>query len=127
LEETIRTEPTNVVELGIPGLRHFMFRLNASNTFSELNPLPPYTNSQDRKRLIRGYQEANRLLVESKGKLHYHVTDDETIVHKVMRVNEISSSYDIYCAFSPLMPKESVASILLQLKEWIIANQESFQ
>jgi hypothetical protein len=127
LEETIRTEPTNVVELGILGLRHFMFRLKASNNFFEFNPLPPYTNSQDRKRLIRGYQQAQRLLAESKGKLQYHVTDDETIVHKVMITNQVSGFFDIYCAFSPLIPKESVAKILLQLKEWIIANQDSFQ
>jgi hypothetical protein len=83
LKESVGQDPINVVELGIPGLRHFMFRIHSTNIFIESNPLPPYTCGQDRKRLMRLYQESNRLLQLTNGKLYYHVTDNETAVYKV--------------------------------------------
>ena len=48
--DAIRSDPSNTVEFGLPGLRHLMFRNNSQNTCLEMVPIAPYNNSQERKR-----------------------------------------------------------------------------
>ena len=86
LQESIR-HPLNVVELGIPGLRHFMFKIHASQSYIECVAIPPYTNKRDHKRIIRQYQRAQQMLQEQKGKLYYHGMEHETVIYKVRQSN----------------------------------------
>lgn len=50
IQDSVKTDPINIVELGIPGLRHCMIRNNLNQSFLEMSAIAPYNNSQDRKR-----------------------------------------------------------------------------
>jgi hypothetical protein len=62
-----------------------MFRINSNNTYYDASPVAPYTNMSDLKRLFRLYQQAShKLTTPLVGQISYHVTEEETVVLKVL-------------------------------------------
>ena len=59
IEEAIRTDPPSVVELGLPGLRHCLFKFHNPSTCYEMKPVAPYNRKDERKRLTRLYQHVD--------------------------------------------------------------------
>ncbi|KAI8898879.1 vacuolar fusion protein MON1 [Globomyces pollinis-pini] len=121
IEDLIKTDPINVVELGIPGLRHVIFKYRGVKCITETNPIPPYTMPADQNRLYLMYQIAqSRLGKPYFGNMSFHITDSETVVlYK-------STLFEIYAAFSPLIKKEVAHLAMWELGEWIQHRQDNF-
>lgn len=92
--EAVSSDPFNLVDLGIPGLRHCMFRHNSPNICVEITPISPYNNRQERKRLLRLYQSVIEKVSTSSSKsssgqqikLYFHVTASESVLVQVRHV-----------------------------------------
>jgi hypothetical protein len=104
IHEAISSDPFNLVDLGIPGLRHCMFRYHAQNLFVEMTPISPYNNSQERKRLLRLYQSvmekassvSSTSSLGQQIKLSFHVTASESVLVQVRDIIMARSVYLIY-------------------------------
>ncbi|KAI8904400.1 vacuolar fusion protein MON1 [Gorgonomyces haynaldii] len=118
LERAIETR-FNIVEVGIPGLRHFYFE--HKGTHLEADPLAPYTSNKELKRLFALYDQLYQTLKRRplQGDLGFQVTESETIVC------DIRERYTVFAAFNPFALKESVAHSLRSLVRWI-KSQNAF-
>lgn len=60
-----------------------MFRLDSGKCFYETNPIPPYTNVEDRERLLYHYQSAHSRLSVSSASMSCQCLDTETVFLQV--------------------------------------------
>ncbi|KAI8838614.1 vacuolar fusion protein MON1 [Chytridium lagenaria] len=121
IEEAILSDPCKMVEIEVPGIRHFICRPKGVAQLAEPSPLAPYTKKSDFRRLLLQYQYAYRKLesVEGSVKLIFNSGTYETVV------GWASNSYEFFAAFSPLVTKEAVSNALTLLQRWVKQNDAS--
>ncbi|KAG0373482.1 Vacuolar fusion protein mon1b [Mortierella sp. AD032] len=111
----------SVGDTGIPGLRHFLYksRTNVQFTMPELSE--PYATSTARKRLLRQYQHMNERMHRKTRplKLLFHVGEQETML------GWITSGFELYAAFGPLVSKSAVVLMSNKLLKWIRKQEDS--
>ncbi|KAF9127663.1 Vacuolar fusion protein mon1b [Mortierella sp. 14UC] len=111
----------SVGDTGIPGLRHFLYksRTNVQFTMPELSE--PYATSTARKRLLRQYQHMNERMHRKTRplKLLFHVGEQETML------GWITSGFELYAVFGPLVSKSAVVLMSNKLLKWIRKQEDS--
>ncbi|KAJ3109401.1 Vacuolar fusion protein mon1b [Phlyctochytrium planicorne] len=119
IEDAILADPYKLVELKVPGIRHFVCRPKGISQITEPYPVPPYTKKSDYRRLMSQYQYSHSKLeqVEGNVKLIFQTTQHETVV------GWSSNSYEFLTSFSPLVGKDVVSSSLTSLQKWVKANE----
>lgn len=111
----------SVGDTGIPGLRHFLYksRVNVQFTMPELTE--PYATTSARKRLLRQYQNMNERMHRKTRplKLLFHVGEQETML------GWVTSGFELYAAFGPLVSKSAVVLMSNKLLKWIRKQEDS--
>ncbi|KAF9143930.1 Vacuolar fusion protein mon1b [Mortierella sp. GBA39] len=111
----------SVGDTGIPGLRHFLYksRVNVQFTMPELTE--PYATTSARKRLLRQYQNMNERMHRKTRplKLLFHVGEQETLL------GWVTSGFELYAAFGPLVSKSAVVLMSNKLLKWIRKQEDS--
>ncbi|KAL2914445.1 Vacuolar fusion protein mon1 [Polyrhizophydium stewartii] len=118
LEDAMRAGPYSVLELGIPGLRSFLYRSKLLGQYTEPIPVSPYSHSQDRKRLLRLFQHAHEICQRRPvpSKFVCFATSHETVV---------TGSSETFAAFGPLVPKDTALAAMAELDRWIRRNEDT--
>ncbi|KAJ3092649.1 Vacuolar fusion protein mon1b [Quaeritorhiza haematococci] len=120
----MKSNPYSIVELGIPPLRHFVYKSRNLVQFTEPGLAPPYTSKSDWKRLFRMYQyssnkmQKDRTSSSSSARVFWHVSDTEAVLCMG------SSNSEIYAAFGPLTSKAAAQSSVQALQKWIKRHEE---
>ncbi|KAL1667017.1 DUF254-domain-containing protein [Schizophyllum commune] len=112
-----RTE-YSVGELGIPGLRHFIYKARAQVQVTMPAFEDPYEGVDERRRLVTLYQKLHDAIHARSGqgetlKLQYIKTEKESVM------GWITQPFELYIALSPLLPKTAVINAANAVTRWI--------
>ncbi|KAI7817921.1 trafficking protein Mon1-domain-containing protein [Gamsiella multidivaricata] len=111
----------SVGDTGIPGLRHFLYKSRTNVQFTMPELMDPYSSLSARKRLLRQYQHMHERMHRKTRplKLLFHVGEHETML------GWITSSFELYAAFGPLVSKSAVVLMSNKLLKWIRKQEDS--
>ncbi|OCH85589.1 DUF254-domain-containing protein [Obba rivulosa] len=120
LIEAIRAGQTeySVSDLGIPGLRHFLYKSRAH--VQATMPLfeDPYDDLNEKRRLVTLYQTLYDAIHAKSGqqstlKLQYIRTERESVM------GWITQGFELYLSMSPLIPKVAVVGAANSIARWV--------
>ncbi|KAJ3333591.1 Vacuolar fusion protein mon1b [Blyttiomyces sp. JEL0837] len=121
LDDAMNADPYSMIEINIPGLRHFVCRSKTLMQYTEPGLFPPYTKKKDYKRLMTMYQYVM-------GKFDKSDSSQTRVVFCQGEAEAVlgwaSPNFEIYASFSPLITKTGAMSIFTSLQKWI-KNQET--
>ncbi|XP_002125768.2 vacuolar fusion protein MON1 homolog A [Ciona intestinalis] len=110
----------NVSKIGLPDLRHFIYKSKHQSQFTAPEFISPYHDVHQQERLFGLYQHLH-------GKIHnpaiplkllFEVSDEETMLAWV------ASGFELYVAFSPLVTKGQAISSVDRLLRWIKQRED---
>ncbi|KAF5330264.1 hypothetical protein D9758_014446 [Tetrapyrgos nigripes] len=107
-----------VSELGIPGLRHFIYKSRAQVQLTFPVFEDPYDSTIERRRITTLYQILHDALHAKSGqeqalKLQYIRTDKECVM------GWITQPFELYVTLSPLLPKSAVVGAANSVARWV--------
>lgn len=107
-----------VAEVGVPGLRHFIYksRSQVQITFPVFEE--PYSDTNEKRRIITLYQTLHDSIHAKSGqsellKLQYIRTDTESVM------GWITQPFELYIAVSPRLPKSAVIGAANAVVRWV--------
>ncbi|KAF8908989.1 vacuolar fusion protein MON1 [Gymnopilus junonius] len=108
----------SVSELGIPGLRHFIYKSRAQVQITLPTFEDPYDEPHARKRLITLYQTLHDSIHAKSGqeaglKLQYIRTETESVM------GWITQPFELYVTLSPLLPKSAAVGAANAVARWV--------
>ncbi|KAF8158266.1 trafficking protein Mon1-domain-containing protein [Crassisporium funariophilum] len=108
----------SVSELGIPGLRHFVYKSRTQVQITLPTFEDPYDDTQARKRIMTLYQTLHDSIHAKSGqdaglKLQYIRTDSESVM------GWITQPFELYIALSPLLPKSAAVGAANAVARWV--------
>lgn len=113
--------PYTAADLGVPGLRHFLYKARATNQYTTPAHAAPYTRREDQKRLYRAYQQSYYKVhrqVSKPHQLHYSASDSEAILAIVTK------EYELYAAFGPMTPKHVMVAAAANIAKWVKREED---
>ncbi|KAF9157332.1 Vacuolar fusion protein mon1b [Actinomortierella ambigua] len=110
----------SVGDTGIPGLRHFLYKSKANVQFTMPELHDPYATKGARRRLFRQYRHMHERMHRKTRplKLLFHVGGQETML------GWITTGFELYAAFGPLVSKSAVVRMCNRLLKWIRKNED---
>jgi len=108
----------SVSGLGIPGLRHFVYKSRTQVQITQPIFEDPYDQPQARKRIATLYQILHDSIHGKSGqqaglKLQYIRTNDESVM------GWITQPFELYIALSPLLPKNAAVGAANAVARWV--------
>jgi len=108
----------SVGDLGIPGLRHFVYKSRAQVQTTYPIFEDPYDKPNDKKRLITLYQVVHDGIHAKSGqeaplKLQFVRTESECVM------GWITQPFELYVAVSPILPKSAVVGAANAVTRWV--------
>jgi len=118
IAESIRVSEYSVSDMGIPGLRHFVYKSRQHVQITSPKWEEPYNDINERRRLITLYQLIHDAIHAKSGqeaplKLQYVRTENESVM------GWITQPFELYIALSPRLPKSAAVSTANSLARWI--------
>ncbi|KAF9978867.1 Vacuolar fusion protein mon1b [Actinomortierella ambigua] len=109
-----------VGDTGIPGLRHFLYKSKANLQFTMPELHDPYASKSAQRRLFRQYRHMHERMHRKTRplKLLFHVGGQETML------GWITTGFELYTAFGPLVSKSAVVRMCNRLQKWIRKNED---
>lgn len=120
LMEALRNQFYDVAPIGIPELRHFLYKSKSSGLLTSPAMVAPYDTDQERKRLVELYQYLH-------GRAHCSARPLITIYHMGAHENIlawVTEAFELYVCFSPLGTKSSAVSGVSRLLRWIRKEED---
>ncbi|XP_025048353.1 vacuolar fusion protein MON1 homolog B [Alligator sinensis] len=123
----LRTPAYGVGAVGLPELRHFIYKpLDIPDNYRQLPQFTspeleePYSSEEERYRLFDLYHYLHSRIHSSSRPLRliYHVAERETLLAWV------TSKFELYTCFSPLVTKAGAINILTKLLRWIKKEED---
>jgi len=104
--------------LGIPGLRHFVYKSRSQVQVAVPIFEDPYDNLEDHRRLITLYQTLHDAIHAKSGqegtlKLQYIRTEKESVM------GWITQPFELYIAISPRLPKTAAVGAANAVARWV--------
>ncbi|XP_042307602.1 vacuolar fusion protein MON1 homolog B [Sceloporus undulatus] len=127
LSSGLRSPSYSVGLVGVPDLRHFMYKpLDIPDNYRQLPQFTspelegPYCSENERHRLFDLYHYLySRIHSTSRPlRLIYHVAEKETLLAWV------TSKFELYTCFSPLVTKAGAINVLTKLLRWIKKEED---
>lgn len=120
LTQVVANDEYDIVDIGIPGLRHFLFKSKPLVQFTGSRFRPPYILNRERKRLFRLYQDCYRALHNPAQSLriYFNDTEQETVV------GWHTQQFELYATFTPYISKATLVQSALKLTRWVQAKRE---
>lgn len=108
----------SVADLGIPGLRHFVYKSRSQVQVAVPIFEDPYDNLEDHRRLITLYQTLHDAIHAKSGqegtlKLQYIRTEKESVM------GWITQPFELYIAISPRLPKTAAVGAANAVARWV--------
>ncbi|CAG8483368.1 4579_t:CDS:10 [Dentiscutata heterogama] len=104
IEEASQNEGYSIADIGVPGLRHFIYKSRTHVQYTSPTFVAPYSDPRERQKPL---------------KVHYYVSPNETIL------GWLTCSFELYAAFGPLISKSALTSSSHTLLRWIKKEEES--
>ncbi|KAJ3053009.1 Vacuolar fusion protein mon1b [Rhizophlyctis rosea] len=119
--DALNSDPYHIFELGIPAVRHFVFKSKLWVQYSEPGVSAPYTDGEEYRRLLREFQYSMSKLHsrEVGARTVFHVTGSESILSLA------TQQYELFAAFSPLITSSSALAAATEIQKWIKKNEDS--
>ncbi|KAM4651368.1 vacuolar fusion protein MON1 homolog A [Discoglossus pictus] len=120
LREALERPLYDVAQVGVPELRHFLYKSKSSGLFTSPAMDAPYDTDPERRRLISLYQYLHSKAHCSSHPLTtiYHVGPHENLLAWV------TEAFELYVCFSPLGTKSSAVNGISRLLRWIRKEEE---
>ncbi|KAG6887771.1 hypothetical protein C0995_012885 [Termitomyces sp. Mi166 len=108
----------SVGDLGIPGLRHFVYKSRSQVQITTPSFEDPYDSVENRRRLIILYQTLHDAIHAKSGqegtlKLQYIRTEKESVM------GWITQPFELYIALSPMLPKAAAVGAANAVARWV--------
>ncbi|KFV47951.1 Vacuolar fusion protein MON1 A, partial [Tyto alba] len=115
LQEALRTPFYSVAQVGIPDLRHFIYKSKSSGLFTSPEIEAPYVREEEKERLLGLYQYLHSRAHNSSRPLKniYFTGPRENLLAWV------TSAFELYICYSPLGTKAGAISAVNKLMKWI--------
>ncbi|XP_063797490.1 vacuolar fusion protein MON1 homolog A [Pseudophryne corroboree] len=120
LKEALRNPFYDIAQVGIPELKHFLYKSKSSGLFTSPVMSAPYDTEEESRRLVSLYQYLH-------GRAHCSSHPLSTIFHMGSHENIlawVTEAFELYVCFSPLGTKSSAVSGVSRLLRWIRKEEE---
>ncbi|XP_066473117.1 vacuolar fusion protein MON1 homolog A [Tiliqua scincoides] len=120
LLEALRTPFYSVSQVGIPYLRHFIYKSKSSGLFTSPEIDAPYITEEEKERLLGLYQYLHSRAHNSSRPLKniYYTGSNENLLAWV------TSAFELYVCFSPLGTKAAAVGAVNKLMRWIRKEED---
>ncbi|XP_053233370.1 vacuolar fusion protein MON1 homolog A [Podarcis raffonei] len=120
LVEALCTPFYTVSQVGIPDLRHFIYKSKSSGLFTSPEIDAPYITEEEKERLLGLYQYLHSRAHNSSRPLSYiyYTGSNENLLAWV------TSAFELYVCFSPLGTKAAAVSAVNKLMRWIRKEED---
>ncbi|ETE68428.1 Vacuolar fusion protein MON1-like A, partial [Ophiophagus hannah] len=120
LLEAVRTPFYSVSQVGIPDLRHFIYKSKSSGLFTSPEIEAPYITEEEKERLLELYQYLHSRAHDSARPLNniYYTGSNENLLAWV------TSAFELYVCFSPMGTKAAAVSGVNKLMKWIRKEED---
>ncbi|KAI1892680.1 hypothetical protein AGOR_G00136050 [Albula goreensis] len=127
LRSIARAQSYSASQVGVSDLRHFMYKpFDVPDNHRQLTQFTspemeaPYSSEEERMRLLDLYRYMHSRIHSSSRplKLIYHVAERETLLAWV------TSKFELYTCFSPLVTKASAINAITKLLRWIKKEED---
>jgi len=119
ISSAVRAHTYLPMDIGVPGLRHFVYKSRSLVQITMPGWTKPYDNLDDRRRLVTLYQTLHDAVHARSGqpqgplKLQYIRTDKESVM------GWATHPFELYLAMSPRLPKSAVVGAANAIARWI--------
>ncbi|KAJ8696394.1 Vacuolar fusion protein mon1 [Pleurotus ostreatus] len=108
----------SVAELGIPGLRHFVYKSRGQVQVTIPSFDDPYDSPTEKRRLLTLYQTLHDAIHAKSGqggmlKLQYIKTEKESVL------GWITQPFELYITLSPMLPKSAAVGAANSVVRWV--------
>ncbi|XP_074054097.1 vacuolar fusion protein MON1 homolog A [Macrotis lagotis] len=120
LREALRTPFYSVAQVGIPDLRHFIYKSKSSGLFTSPEIEDPYASEEEQERLLGLYQYLHSRAHNASHPLKtiYYTGPNENLLALV------TGAFELYMCYSPLGTKASAISAVHKLMRWIRKEED---
>ncbi|XP_053891824.1 vacuolar fusion protein MON1 homolog A isoform X1 [Malaclemys terrapin pileata] len=120
LQEALRTPFYSISQVGIPDLRHFIYKSKSSGLFTSPEIEAPYVSEEEKQRLLELYQYLHSRAHNSSRPLKniYFTGPSENLLAWV------TSAFELYVCYSPLGTKAAAVSAVNKLMKWIRREED---
>ncbi|KAL4646301.1 hypothetical protein GN956_G9914 [Arapaima gigas] len=127
LRSIAKAQPYSASQVGVSDLRHFMYKpFDVPENYRQLTQFTspemeaPYNSEEERMRLLDLYRYMHSRIHSCSRplKLIYHVAERETLLAWV------TSKFELYTCFSPLVTKASAINAITKLLRWIKKEED---
>ncbi|XP_034961863.2 vacuolar fusion protein MON1 homolog A isoform X2 [Zootoca vivipara] len=120
LMEELCAPSYTVSQVGIPDLRHFIYKSKSSGLFTSPEIDAPYITEEEKERLLGLYQYLHSRAHNSSRPLSYiyYTGSNENLLAWV------TSAFELYVCFSPLGTKAAAVSAVNKLMRWIRKEED---
>ncbi|XP_041944524.1 vacuolar fusion protein MON1 homolog A isoform X1 [Alosa sapidissima] len=120
LQEALLSPSYPVSQVGIPELRHFVYKSKSSGLYTSPELSLPYSSVEEQERLMSLYQQLHSRLHHPTRPLRttYHTTHTENLYAWV------TSGFELYLCFSPLGTKAVAVAAVNKLLKWIRKEED---
>lgn len=120
LKEAVKCPSYSVVQVGIPELRHFLYKSKSSGLYTSPEFPMVYQSDGEQERLLSLYQELHSCLHHPTRPLRYYYRCRET----ENLLAQVTSGFELYLCFSPLATKASAFAAVNKLLKWIRKEED---
>lgn len=120
LKEAIKCPSYSVAQVGVPELRHFLYKSKSSGLYTSPELPLLYQSEKEQERLVGLYQYLH-------SRLHHPTRPLRTIYHCGETENLlawVTSGFELYLCFSPLGTKAMALSAFTKLLKWIRKEED---
>ncbi|XP_062510405.1 protein SAND-like isoform X2 [Corticium candelabrum] len=115
INDSLARESYRIEQIGISDLRHFVYKSKGTLQYTAPGITHPYTEEEDRERLMGLYQYLHHRIHSSSRplKILFHVGSKETVL------GWVTPGFELYVVFGPLVTKPVAISSVNKLLRWI--------
>uniref|UniRef100_A0A8C6STL5 Vacuolar fusion protein MON1 homolog n=1 Tax=Neogobius melanostomus TaxID=47308 RepID=A0A8C6STL5_9GOBI len=116
-----KAQAYSVSQVGVSDLRHFMYKpFDVPDNYRHPEMEAPYSSEEEKTRLLDLYRYMHSRIHSTSRplKLIYHVAEKETMLAWV------TSKFELYTCFSPLVTKACAITAITKLLRWIKKEEE---
>ncbi|XP_029358247.1 vacuolar fusion protein MON1 homolog A [Echeneis naucrates] len=120
LKEALKSPTYTVAQVGIPELRHFLYKSKSSGLYTSPEFPIMYQSDEEQERLMGLYQDLHSCLHHPSRPLRsfYRCSEAENLFAWV------TSGFELYLCFSPLATKALAVSAVNKLLKWIRKEED---
>lgn len=120
LKEALKSPSYSVEQVGIPELRHFLYKSKSSGLYTSPEFPEVYRSDEEQERLMFLYQDLHSCLHHPTRPLRtfYRCSETENLMAWV------TSGFELYLCFSPMATKALAVSAVNKLLKWIRKEED---